>query len=165
MRAEASVCSRSRSLEANRVVNASRKAGLVGRGLAQAQQSEEVLPVAFPGQIGHLVEPGVAAAHFVDQRAGQFAQIGVVGIEAGEIDILRVCGQSRGEPGVGFGEHLLQRTFVVVDVVEQDGHGHQRHREAGCSVSYGDVIRVDVGQVVGLVDARDGERPQKTDGQ
>ena len=74
--------------------------------------------------------------------------------ELGEIDVVGVSGQLRGKPFVGFFAEFLDVDVAVGDVCQGDEHFGQRNLEFRLVAADGDVVGLDVFEIVVLVDAR-----------
>ena len=113
----------------------------------------EILAVIGPDHVGYFVELGRTRFHFGDQGVENLVGVGTQG-ELGEIDIIGVPGQLRREPFVGFPAKFLDVGIAVDDVFQSDEHSGQRDLEFRLVAADGDVVGVDVLEIVVLVDAR-----------
>ena len=127
---------------------------LVGR--RQVEKRQKIRGVFVPNQIDDRCEFGVAGLHLLAQRSEQRVYIRRLVLQFDEVDEF-VVGQLGGKPDVGFAEDLFDVAVVVFDLVLRDEHLDQRDAELRPLVADGDVVGVDVSQIVILVHACGGE--------
>ena len=123
---------------------------VIGRN---AEDGGELIAVISPDHVGYLVEFGRGRLHFGDQGVEKPVGVRIPG-ELGEVDIVGVPGQLRGEPFVGFPAEFLDIDIAVGNVLQGDEHPGQRNLEFRLVAADGDVVGVDVFEIVVLIDAR-----------
>ena len=113
----------------------------------------DFMAVIGPHHVGHHIEFGCARLHFCDEGVEKLVGVGIPG-EQDEIDEIGVPGQLRGKPFVGFLAELQDVEIAVGDVFQGDEHLGQRDLEFRIVAADGDVVGIDVFEIVVLVDAR-----------
>jgi len=101
------------------------------------------------------IDAGIAWAKTLKGQEGveKLVGVGIPG-ELDEIDEIGVPGQLRGKPFVGFLAELQDVEIAVGDVFQGDEHPGQRDLEFRIVAADGDVVGIDVFEIVVLVDAR-----------
>lgn len=127
-------------------------------GSRQVEKRQKFRGVFVPNQIDDRCEFGVAGLHLLAQRSEQriYIRLIVFVLQFDEVDEFAV-GQLGGKPDVGFAEDLFDVAAVVFDLVLRDEHLDQRDAELRPFVADGDVVGVDVSQIVIFVHACGGE--------
>lgn len=127
-------------------------------GSRQVEKQQKFRGVFVPNQIDDRCEFGVAGLHLLAQRSEQRIYICLIVfvLQFDEVDEFAV-GQLGGKPDVGFAEDLFDVAAVVFDLVLRDEHLDQRDAELRPFVADGDVVGVDVSQIVIFVHACGGE--------
>ena len=123
-------------------------------GLFDADRSGELVVVFLVGQPDHSVQLLRVLPHFGDRISDKtVAVIGVAG-QGGEVHFLF----GRGQPDVGFPEDRFDVHAVFGDFIHRNLHGGERNPEFGIFVADGDVVEIEVAQIVIPIDTRRHER-------
>ena len=110
--------------------------------------------VFLVGQPDHSVQLLRVQPHFGDRISDKtVAVIGVAG-QGGEVHFLF----GRGQPDVGFPEDRFDVHAVFGDFIHRNLHGGERNPEFGIFVADGDVVEIEVAQIVIPIDTRRHER-------
>ena len=130
------------------------------------QQLHEGVVVLLLQQRGHGVELRGVGGHLREQLRQHFVvDVGRIveqPLYVGIIAVRILIGQSGRKPDVGLLENPVDAcSVVVVDVVHRDADPGQRRLEGRCLVADGDVVGVDVSQVVVVVDAGRRKKDEK----